>query len=194
MRGARVDFGLVMGKFLAFLFGLAGAVAGSQAPGFTLQYMQNLQGRVDELTAVLQAFDGGAAAMGGDREGALAECRAPGGAGLRICQGYVETVDRRAYLTAHLAELEQAGAYMQPLILARSFDPGVVDSVVTQFKPAIPTTGPGAAYAGGGFAGVWLVAQLLFGAVGGLFGGGRDRGRRRGAMANSSRMNASDML
>ena len=53
-----------MGRFLAFLLGIAGALVGSQGPGFTLQYMQNLQGRVDELTSIVEDFDTQVASRG----------------------------------------------------------------------------------------------------------------------------------
>lgn len=193
---AEIGCGVFMGKFIAFLLGLAGAVAGSQAPGFTIQYLQHLQGRVDEISAVLEAFDGGGAnAAAESREATLAECRTPGGAALRVCQGYLEAVEREEYLTAHLAELDAAGPYMQPITLALNFDREITRSVAARFKPAIPTTGPGAAYGAGGFAGAWLLAQLLFAGLGAVFGGGRDRApRRRAAPTDGERMNASDML
>ncbi|GAB4532473.1 MAG: hypothetical protein Tsb0010_13530 [Parvularculaceae bacterium] len=184
-----------MGKFIAFLLGLAGAVAGSQAPGFTIQYLQHLQGRVDEISAILETFDGAGSDAADARDATLAECREAQGAGLRVCEGYIEAVARQEYLTAHLAELDAAGPYMRPITLALNFDREIAESVAARFEPAIPTTGPGAAYAAGGFAGLWLLAQLLFAGLGAVFGGGRDRAARRGpSSSGGGRMNASDML
>ncbi|GJL94710.1 MAG: hypothetical protein DHS20C05_11150 [Hyphococcus sp.] len=162
-----------MGRFLAFILGIAGAVAGSQAPGFTLQYMQNLQGRVDELTTIVEQYDENIAGYGYTRETAMAECRTATDLLDAMCDGYETSVDRLEWLSGHLAELEAAGDYVRPLILARSYDKPIFTSVRTQFEPAVPVTIHGAAYAGGGFAVLWGAASFLFGILGAMLGGGR---------------------
>lgn len=168
----------MIGRFLAVALGVAGAGLGSQAPGFTLQYMQNLNGRVDELKPIVAQFDADVARYGYTRESALAECATSTGLLTALCGGYATTIERYETLSAHLAELKAAGPYVQPLIVIR----GAVDnplirdiaqSVREEFKPAVPTTVDGAAYAGGGFAVVWGGLSFVFGLLGSLFGGGR---------------------
>lgn len=162
-----------MGRFLAFLLGIAGAVIGSQGPGFTLQYMQNLQGRIDELAPIVEEFDANIAQYGYSRERAITECQAADGLLDALCTTYVTTVERYELLSAHMAELSAASELTRPLVLAKSQIQDVTLSVYEQFKPAIPATTDGLIYAGGGFAVLWGLASFLFGLLGAMFGGGR---------------------
>ncbi len=162
-----------MGRFLAFLLGVAGALIGSQAPGFTLQYMQNLQGQVDRLATVVEDFDARVAEKGYSRESALNECRTATDLLDALCDGYAESVDRLVVLRAHLEELDAASPYVRPLLVARNYDKEIGVSVREQFEPAVPATVHGAVYAGGGFAVAWGLSSFLFGILGAMFGGGR---------------------
>lgn len=168
-----------MGRLLAFILGVAGALIGSQGPGFTLQYMQNVQGRVDELRPIVEQYDADVAAYGYSREQAMTECATATQLLDALCNGYRTTVERYEALTAHLAILENAGDFVRPLILGRmqAADEGmfrdIAMSVYKQFEPAIPTTLVGGAYAAGGFALLWGAASAIFGIIGGVFGGGR---------------------
>lgn len=159
-----------MGRFLAFLLGIAGAVIGSQGPGFTLQYMQNLQGQIDSLKVVVEEFDANIAQYGYARERALSECRTATGLLDALCDTYVSAVERYELLTVHMAELEAVNETVRPLILARTQMPDITKSVYEQFKPAVPATVDGVIYAGGGFAVLWGGASFLFGLLGGAFG------------------------
>lgn len=168
----------MVGRFLAFAAGVAGAVAGSQAPGFTLQYMQNLAGRIDELEPIVAQFDADVGRHGYSRSQALAECETAEGLLDALCEGYDTTVRRYELLTAHYAELDAAGDYARPVLLMRSYATNAVVreiamSVKEEYKPAVPTTLDGAAYAGGGFAVAWGALSFVFGLLGGIFGGGR---------------------
>lgn len=162
-----------MGRFLAFLLGVAGGFIGSQGPGYTLQYMQALQSSVDELTAIVEQYDENIAAYGYVRESAIAECRTATDLLDALCDGYESAVDRLEVLSAHLAELNGASDYVRPLILARTFDRQIADSVRKQFEPAIPTTVHGGVYAAGGFGVLWGLSAFLFGLLGAMFGGRR---------------------
>jgi len=162
-----------VGRFLALILGLAGALIGSQGPGYTLQYMQNLQGQVDALSERVRDFDANIAASGYQREAALEECAAATNLLEAFCGGYQSTVDRLKSLMAHLNTLEAANDYVRPLLLARSFDRDIAQSVAEQFEPAVPATVHGAVYAAGGFAVLWGVSAFLFGMLGALFGAGR---------------------
>ena len=162
-----------MGRLLAFLLGIAGAFLGSQGPGFTLQYMQNLQGRIDELRPLVEEFDSNIASYGYSRERAISECQTATGLLDALCKTYVSAVERYDLLTAHMAELEAVGETVRPLILAKTQIKDITLSVYEQFKPAIPATVDGVIYAGGGFAVLWGGASFIFGLLGAMFGGGR---------------------
>lgn len=162
-----------MGRFLAFLLGVAGAVIASQGPGFTLQYMQNLQGRVDELTTIVATHDAELAKYGYSREKAVEECRQAVDLLEAMCSNYRTAVERLHYLQGHLSELNSVSDAMRPLALARTYDRDIALSVKDQFKPAVPTTIDGAIYAAGGFAVAWGLPLVVFSIIGGMFGGGR---------------------
>ena len=162
-----------MGRFLAFILGVAGALIGSQGPEFTVQYMQNLQGRVDELRPIVEQFDSDLARYDYTREQALAECTTATQLLDALCDGYETTVRRFETLAAHLAELDGASDYVRPLILAKTQMEDLTLAVYELFQPAVPTTLIGASYAGGGFAVLWGGASFLFGILGAMFGGGR---------------------
>ena len=151
-----------MTRFLAFLLGVAGAVGASQAPGFTLQYMQNLNGRIDELRPLVEKFDADVGRFGYTRAQAMAECREATGLLNALCDSYRSTVVRYEELSAHYAELTIVSDYMQPVTLAKTHKQDIVESVMEEFEPAVPSTMTGAAYAGGGFVVFWLLASVLF--------------------------------
>lgn len=162
-----------MGRFLAFILGVAGALIASQGPGFTLQYMQNLQGRVDELTSIVETQEAEIREYGYTRETAMNECRTATDLLDAFCSNYRMAVERLEYLTTHLAALEDATDYVRPLVLARAYDRDIAMSVREQFEPAVPATIDGAVYAAGGFAVAWGLPLLLFSILGGMFGGRR---------------------
>ncbi len=165
----------MIGRFLAMLAGVAGALGGSQAPGFTLQYMQNLTGRVDELRPIVERFDADIASYGYTRNQALAECEISTGLLGALCTGYATTVRRYEDLSLHLANLQTAQDYARPLLLAQTYNRDIADSVMTEFRPAVPATLDGAAYAGGGFAVLWGGLSFIFGLIGALGGTTRRR-------------------
>lgn len=170
--------GYDMGKFLALVLAIGGALLGSQAPGFTLQYMQNLAGRVAELRPIVEDFDAGIARYGYTREQALAECAQAAGLLDALCEGYETTIRRYMMLSEHLDALEAASDLERPVVLAASYMPDIADSTLDQFKPAVPTTVDGAAYAGGGLAGIWGVFSAIWALITMPFRG-RGDGQRR---------------
>jgi len=164
----------MVGKTLGVIVGALGAVAGSQAPAFTTQYMQNLSGRVAELRPIVEQFDADAAGYGLSREEGLEEYE--GSEGFVGSQGgrAAETIRRYEKLAAHLEKLQSAGGMERPLTLLQNFDPEIVEATFELFDPAVPTTTEGAAYAGGGFASIWAIFSGLWASLSQL-GGGRRR-------------------
>jgi len=168
----------MVGRFLAVMAGIAGLIAGSQAPAFTLQYMQNLTGRIDELKPIVEQFDADVGRYGYTRDAAIAECSTAQGLLEALCNGYATTVRRYELLTSHYAELSAASDYTRPLVLLKGASESdiireITRSVMKEYKPAIPTTLDGAAYAGGGFAVLWGGLSFIFGLLGTIFGVGR---------------------
>ena len=150
-------------RIISMLVGAAGAVAVSQAPGFTQQYMQNLEGRVAELRTIVERFDENIARIGYDREEALTECCVAERLLGALCDGITEDIARYARLSAHQAELLAAESWARPVILARSVEPDIAASAYDRFEPAVPATATGAGYAAAGFAGAWGALTVIFG-------------------------------
>jgi hypothetical protein len=163
----------MLGRLIAVIAGAALAVGASQGPGFTLQYMQNLTGRIDELRPLVEEFDAKIAEYGYTRQTAMTECSTATGLLDALCSTYESAVARYEMLTAHLAELNAASDYARPLVLARTYKKDIAESVYKEFEPAVPATPIGLAYGGGGFVVGWGLLSMLFGLLGGLFGGRR---------------------
>ncbi|MEL6111815.1 MAG: DUF2937 family protein [Pseudomonadota bacterium] len=162
-----------MGRFFATILAIAAGLAGSQAPGFTLQYMQNLTGRVDELRLTVEQFDANVGQYGYTRARAMEECGNADGLLEALCASYASIVTRFEFLAGHLDALTSATDLERPIVLARTYQRDIADSALSAYKPAVPTTIDGAVYGGGSFVGVWALGSLLFGGLGSLFGGRR---------------------
>jgi len=163
-----------MSRFLALLIGVLGAVGTSQAPEFTQQYLQNLAGRVAALTEVVERFDEDAARSDMTRGQALRVCLADDQPeGSMSCLGRAEDVEAFETYKAQFTEINEAGEWQKPIYLARNYDPAIFENTRANYKPAVPTTMVGGGYAAAGFALFWGVAAMIFGFIGGLFGGNR---------------------
>ena len=158
--------GETMSRFIAFLFGLIGAVGASQAPEFTQQYLQNLKGGVDRLTEVVERFDADAALSNMSRNEAVEYCqrdeRPENG---MSCRNRAEDVADYIKYRKQLDELEGADPWQRPIYLARNFDEKIAKSTYESYKPAVPTTVVGGGYALAGFALLWGVISLILGLV-----------------------------
>ncbi|MCB1338298.1 MAG: DUF2937 family protein [Maritimibacter sp.] len=148
-------------RFLALAGGLAGAVAFSQFPEFSQQYVQRLSGAADELRAVTIAFDTAARVGGLTREEALAELKGTG-----FGDQFSDDMRQRIYRYERLNADYQALAGETPLLRLAQFwrfrDTDLVQRTWDDFKPAVPVTLEGATFAGLGYAVGWgLVAFLL---------------------------------
>lgn len=150
-------------RAISMLAGVAGAVAVSQAPGYTLQYMQNLEGRVDELRTIVERFEANIAEIGYDRERALAECSVAEQLLGALCDGITEDIARYEALRAHQAELLAAEGWARPVVLARNVQADIAESAYDRFEPAVPATATGAGYAAAGFAGAWGLLTMVLG-------------------------------
>ncbi|MEM7741628.1 MAG: DUF2937 family protein [Pseudomonadota bacterium] len=152
-----------MSRFIAFLMGILGAVGSSQAPAFTQQYIQNLTGRVAELQTIVDRFDRDMADIALSRSEGLAQCDSGEPVVTSICAGLRDDVSRYETLNTQLAQLTTASDWERPVLLARDFDQGILESTYAAYEPAVPATTVGGAFALAGFAALWLVTSILLG-------------------------------
>ena len=150
-----------MWRILAILGGVSGAVALSQFPEFSQQYLQRLAGKVDALTTVAAQFDATATANGLSREAALVAMS--GSAVLTDQQADMRvTLALQAQLADNLAALRAAGPLERLTMPQRFGDVETLSATYADFRPALPVTTEGAITAGLGYVGGWFtVAALL---------------------------------
>ena len=164
------------GQFIARVAGLAGIVLGSQAPGFTVQYLQNLTGRVDELATIVEKYDEIVADLGVTRDGYVDDLRAAGRESTDKTADVVEdTYDRYERLLAHLETIEAAEPLRRPLLVARGAEADIAESTMSKFEWSVPLTLEGAVYAIGSGTVVWGALAFVFGLIGSMFGMGDRR-------------------
>ncbi|TYB83046.1 DUF2937 family protein [Maritimibacter fusiformis] len=148
-------------RILALAGGIAGAVALSQFPEFSQQYVQRLSGAVDELRAVTIAFDTTARVAGLSREEAFEKM-----GGSDFTDSLRDDMRARIYRYERLNADYQALATAQPLErLARFYrfrDPDLARRTWDDYQPGVPATSEGLIAAGLGYAAGWaLVTALL---------------------------------
>lgn len=150
-------------RALAMMGGLTGAIALSQFPEFSQQYLQRLSGARAELKVVTTGFDLTAKAAGYSREDALENM---GGTSFqnnlrdqmkRNFSRYERLDDAYVALkgTEPLARLAKVWHFRDTELAKRTWD---------EYRPAIPVTADGLLCAGIGFVGGWLLVSLLLGA------------------------------
>ena len=165
----------MLGRFLALVLLVVGVVAGSQAPNFTALFMQNLEGRVDELGRLAQDITADRERLGYTRKMAQAACDAAEVEMVREdCNRAEETLDRFEALKALQTKLKDATGWERPILLAQTAmsDTQVrafAENAMEAFAPAIPTTAEGAGYAAGTGGALWSIARILFGLLGAPF-------------------------
>ena len=168
----------MVGQFFARILGVVGIAAGAQAPEFTAHYMQNLSGRVAELGALVRQYDGIVADLGTTRDGYVDDLRAANRESTtKTADVIVSTFDRYEALSQQLESLRATDDFRRPLILAKGLVQGndreIANSVIAEFKPAVPLTPEAFAYAGGVGVALWGILAAIFGVIGSMFGGRR---------------------
>lgn len=184
----------MVGKILAFVLGIAGLLAGSQAPNFTTHFMQNLEGRVDERRLDFDRITERWEYYGITRENVSDNCRTDATSGSNPQASCLEDemiISRFEKLVALQEELQAASKWERPVLLGHALLDGSCSSDVPdelkertenrldtlctrylalnalkEYEPAVPVTADGAAYAAGGGAGVWAIFRILFSLIG----------------------------
>jgi len=151
-------------RIAAMFVGGLGAVGASQAPEFAQQYAQRLGGALDELRAVVQAFDRDAAREGLDRQAGLRRLEgSPDAFVARRGRSAGETLRRYEKLEAQQAALADPGPLGRVGVLAQGLmtqglDMTIARRALDSFRPALPVTAEGI---------LFLLAGFLAGALGG---------------------------
>ena len=150
-----------MWRILAILGGVSGAVALSQFPEFSQQYLQRLAGKVDALSQIAVDFDATAAKNGRSREQALTQMT---GTPLLVDQQADQraVLARAAVLADNLATLRAANPLARLTMPQRFGDTETLAATYADFRPAIPATSDGAITAGIGYMAGWSGVALLW--------------------------------
>lgn len=145
---------------LRLILALGCAVALSQFPAFSDQYVQRLGGQVDALTHVAGDFDRSADRAGLTRDQALAELS---GSDFRDAHaGDMRQVFVRLERAAGDLTLLRAASPLERIALPhRLRDVETLEATWGDFRPAVPVTGAGFMAAGIGFLLGWALASLL---------------------------------
>ena len=154
-----------MRRTIGMLGGLALGACLSQFPEYAQQYAQRLGGAVDELRIMTVEFDADALRAGLTREQALQRYRGNSD-GFIAARGetMARTFARYDQLSASLARIRGASGWERFQRLPEYFDSEIGQRALADYKPAIPVTVEGVAYAGAGF-GLGYVALSALAAV-----------------------------
>ncbi len=150
-------------RTLAMFGGLAGAVALSQFPEFTQQYMQRLSGARTELQVITTGFDLTAKAAGYTRDEALEKMS---GSDFQndLRDQMQDNFNRFDRLDASYAALKGTEPLVRLTKLWHFRDVDLVERTWNEYRPAVPVTADGLLCAGIGYVGGWLIVSLLLGA------------------------------
>lgn len=130
---------------------VAGAVLFSQLPEFMQQYLQRLEGHLDEARLQLERLRQAAAQSGMTLDQLVADAGHNPDASAGRLSGIVHAaVARVDELAAADAALRHASAWSRPFEFAAHLDPGIARATWSIFRPAVPTTPEGFLYAGAG--------------------------------------------
>ncbi|MDB5561053.1 MAG: Methyl-accepting chemotaxis protein [Hyphomicrobiales bacterium] len=151
-----------MRRGLSILGGLALGVALSQFPEYAQQYTQRLGGAVDELRIITTEFDAAAKAGGLTREQALARYDTSTDSFLKgRGSSMQQTFARYDQLSGMLAQIRGANASDRLSLLPQFVDTEIGQRTLDSFKPAVPVTIEGFAYAGVGLVLGYAVVSIL---------------------------------
>jgi hypothetical protein len=128
-----------------------GAGVFSQLPEFMQQYLQRLEGHLDEARLQLEHFKQAAAQSGMTLDQLVAgTAQNPDPAMGRLGTVVHDLAVRVDQLAAADAALRGADAWRRPFVFAAHLDPGIARATWAIFRPAVPTTAEGLVYAAAG--------------------------------------------
>jgi hypothetical protein len=125
-----------------------GAVTFSQVPEFMQQYLQRLGGHLDEARRQLDQLQAAAARSGLTLEQLTAHTSAADDPAVARLGGVLKDAAARVdTLAAAEASIRHASILARPFVFVERLDPGIARATWSIFKPALPTTIEGLAYA-----------------------------------------------
>lgn len=138
-----------------------GAVAFSQFPEFVQQYLQRLEGHLDEARLQLANFSRVAQQAGmslADFEASLRHSAQASSAAM--ADAIASLSDRVEALASADSALRSCSALTRPFVFLAHLDPGIARATWGIFRPAVPTTAEGLAYAVAGMVAALAVYHL----------------------------------
>jgi hypothetical protein len=130
---------------------VGGAVVFSQVPEFMQQYLQRLEGHLDEARLQVDRFKAAAAQAGMTLDQMIAGAgQNPDPAMARLGGVIRESVARVDKLGAADSALRHASLWTRPFAFLGHVDWGIARATWSIYRPAVPTTAEGLLYAGAG--------------------------------------------
>ena len=128
-----------------------GAVLSSQLPEFMQQYLQRLEGHLDEARLQLERFRDAASKSAMTLEQLVAGAgQNPDPAMGRLGAVVREAAERAGRLGAADEALRHATAWTRPFVFASHLDWSIARATWAIYRPAVPTTAEGLSYAAAG--------------------------------------------
>jgi len=141
----------------------AGTIIFSQIPEFMQQYLQRLGGHLDEARRQLAQFRHTAEQSGVTLDQLINQTNANAAPAVARLGGVIhETVARVDHLEAAQAAISGASLAARPFVFLHHVDPEIARATWSIFKPAVPTTVEGLAYA---LLGMFVFLALYHGGV-----------------------------
>ena len=135
-----------------------GAVVFSQAPEFMQQYLQRLEGHLDEARLVLSRFRDAATQSGMSLDQLVSGAAQNPDPAMGKLGGVIrESMSRVDTLSAADAALRGASVWTRPFVFLAHLDRSIAKATLSIYRPAVPTTAEGILYAG-----IGIVAVLAF--------------------------------
>lgn len=127
---------------------VVGAVLFAQAPEFMQQYLQRLGGHLDEARRQLAQFQHVADQSGVTLDRLIAQSTGSSEPTVVRLGGVIQdTVTRVDALTAAQHALQDASVWARPFVFLRTMEFDIARATAAAFKPGVPTTVEGLAYA-----------------------------------------------
>jgi Protein of unknown function (DUF2937) len=140
---------------------VVGAVLFSQAPEFMQQYLQRLEGHLDEARLAVDRFKQVAAQSGMTLDQLASAASENTNAAVGKLGSVVgESLARADALAASDAALRAASPLERPFVFLAHLDWGIARSTFSIYRPAVPTTMEGAVYSGIGIVAILCLYHL----------------------------------
>lgn len=128
---------------------VVGAVLFSQLPEFMQQYLQRLEGHLDEARLAVSRFADAAAKSGMSLDQLVAGASTNPDPSMGRLGGVIRgAVARVGDLAAADDALRHASVWTRPFVFIAHVDAGIARATLAIYKPAVPTTAEGLLYAG----------------------------------------------